>query len=688
MSQNQTYANSNAGYYVRVGEAIDPTHPVALISPVEFLFDSTIQGAYYGEIVQTASTLVFAEHRTSNLSTINSLIMEPTKAQTSMTVLNLASEISEPVIQRWTNTSTIVNGVFKAGNKNLNDEANAYYIQNGNLVTAQGQGDVQQITSIVNESTRFQNAGNLGLIYTGIDQRPSQSGVSIVNTTNSLTLHPSTIVFNNFSTSPNAVGRIGVEPDQPLALSLRHPLAPARNLLLTGSDTRIGQSTIVNQNGVTITDGSIGGTNYFTLTPSLLQQSQLGQAILNVGTDAFPNPAGFMAYATGSSRNISLLNNSTIIHGSTIFTPNKQDGPVLITDISTINVSTLTDSLSALPNMRLATNSTIINYANFPTPVTATVLNVSTINGTPIPPVISGGFLPAGAIIPWAPAVYTTTTPPTGYLFCDGAVYANGLYPALAALLGTTYGGDGVNNFGVPDMRFGRAIIGGAVNNQTIVIQNDPTDTFGRRINMANSNSITVQGVEYGTTNRAIYVKPVGISIYTGPGLRAGYHFQVLGGDGTRYNIVETMGSPFGNNANGPQYNLFLLDIPVTAADRAVIGVPSGGITAYPYAKPGTSYNDNVNLLPDARAGTKNEYLNYTQRAAEVGPIQYTVFRGGDRAIAGAAQYYGDPNTPFSAQYLNGLGQYIDFNNNTLRSPVGSSIPSAYSYAMGYIIKT
>jgi hypothetical protein len=611
--------------------------------------------------------------------------MEPTKAQTSMTVLNLASEISEPVIQRWTNTSTIVNGVFKAGNKNLNDEANAYYIQNGNLVTAQGQGDVQQITSIVNESTRFQNAGNLGLIYTGIDQRPSQSGVSIVNLTNSLTLHPSTIVFNNGST---IAGRIGVEPDQPTALSLRHPLAPARNLLLTGSDTRIGQSTIVNQNGVTITDGSISGTNFFTLTPSLLQQSQFGQAILNVGTDAFPNPAGFIANAQGSSRNISLLNNSTIIHGSTIFTPNKQDGPDLITDISTINVSTLTDSLSALPNMRLATNSTIINYANFPTAVTATALNVSTLNGAQIPPVITGGFLPAGALIPWAPAVYTTTTPPTGYLFCDGAVYANGLYPTLAALMGTTYGGTVGVSFAVPDMRYGKAIIGGAINNATFQVTNN-LPGGNRLINIANSTSVTVQGIEYGTTNRAFYIKPFGIYIYQGPGVRTGYSFTVNGGDGTFYNVIETMGAPFGNNNNGPQYNLFLLDIAMTAADIAAIGVtPGGGITVYPFGKPGTDYNSNPNFLPDGRAGANNQYLNYTQRAGEVGGIQYSIFKGGIGAPSGGSFAAGDPNVGFGVQYLNGLGQYVDFTNNTIRSPVGSSIPSAYSYAMGYIIKT
>lgn len=36
-------------------------------------------------------------------------------------------------------------------------------------------------------------------------------------------------------------------------------------------------------------------------------------------------------------------------------------------------------------------------------------------------------------------------------LLCDGATHAIASYPDLAALLGTTYGGDGITTFGVPD---------------------------------------------------------------------------------------------------------------------------------------------------------------------------------------------------------------------------------------------
>jgi microcystin-dependent protein len=43
--------------------------------------------------------------------------------------------------------------------------------------------------------------------------------------------------------------------------------------------------------------------------------------------------------------------------------------------------------------------------------------------------------------------------PPVGWLRCDGSLQSIANNNALFALLGTTYGGDGVNTFGVPDLR-------------------------------------------------------------------------------------------------------------------------------------------------------------------------------------------------------------------------------------------
>jgi microcystin-dependent protein len=48
---------------------------------------------------------------------------------------------------------------------------------------------------------------------------------------------------------------------------------------------------------------------------------------------------------------------------------------------------------------------------------------------------------------------------PVGWMFCDGQLLPISQYTALFSLLGTTYGGDGRSNFGLPDLR-GRVPVG------------------------------------------------------------------------------------------------------------------------------------------------------------------------------------------------------------------------------------
>lgn len=42
---------------------------------------------------------------------------------------------------------------------------------------------------------------------------------------------------------------------------------------------------------------------------------------------------------------------------------------------------------------------------------------------------------------------------PVNWHFCDGSTLAISQYEALFTLIGTTYGGDGISNFGIPDLR-------------------------------------------------------------------------------------------------------------------------------------------------------------------------------------------------------------------------------------------
>ncbi len=55
--------------------------------------------------------------------------------------------------------------------------------------------------------------------------------------------------------------------------------------------------------------------------------------------------------------------------------------------------------------------------------------------------------------------MFAGETPPPNWAICDGSLLPVGKYPALAALLNNTYGGDGQNAFGLPDLR-GRIPVG------------------------------------------------------------------------------------------------------------------------------------------------------------------------------------------------------------------------------------
>jgi microcystin-dependent protein len=62
---------------------------------------------------------------------------------------------------------------------------------------------------------------------------------------------------------------------------------------------------------------------------------------------------------------------------------------------------------------------------------------------------------PTGAV-----TAFAGSAAPAGWILCDGRSVSKDTYPALFAVIGTTFGGDGLPNFQVPDLR-GRDIIGG-----------------------------------------------------------------------------------------------------------------------------------------------------------------------------------------------------------------------------------
>ncbi len=97
------------------------------------------------------------------------------------------------------------------------------------------------------------------------------------------------------------------------------------------------------------------------------------------------------------------------------------------------------NSIGAPPGQKVHVfyDGTDMDYVDMPTPGSALDLHINT------------------TILPfWMQACSVQP-----YLIKDGSVYTSSIYPALAAMLGSTFGGNGVTTFGVPDER-ARARIG------------------------------------------------------------------------------------------------------------------------------------------------------------------------------------------------------------------------------------
>jgi len=92
------------------------------------------------------------------------------------------------------------------------------------------------------------------------------------------------------------------------------------------------------------------------------------------------------------------------------------------------------------------------NYA----PLSANVISQLTIQGTTDGTVATdvAPLIPAGSIIGWGGAAA-----PSGWLLCNGASISRNAYPALFAIIGTTFGNVDGNTFNVPDLQ-GRMLAG------------------------------------------------------------------------------------------------------------------------------------------------------------------------------------------------------------------------------------
>ena len=114
-----------------------------------------------------------------------------------------------------------------------------------------------------------------------------------------------------------------------------------------------------------------------------------------------------------------------------------------VTNVDSVGVITARTGIKIGPSAGVAATIFPDGSINTSGIVTATTFHGSGANLTGIV------ALPAGMIAPFA-----MTTPPTGWLECNGATISRSTYATLFAAIGTTYGaGDGSSTFVLPDLR-------------------------------------------------------------------------------------------------------------------------------------------------------------------------------------------------------------------------------------------
>jgi len=116
--------------------------------------------------------------------------------------------------------------------------------------------------------------------------------------------------------------------------------------------------------------------------------------------------------------------------------------------------------------------------------------------------------------------------PPRGWVFCNGQTVPIQQNSAMFALLGTMYGGDGQNTFGIPDLR-GRVVVGSQAQGPglTNVTQGERAGTNNTTVIANGTVSITLSLANLPAHNHPATLDPAGLtgqtSISVGTGTAA-----------------------------------------------------------------------------------------------------------------------------------------------------------------------
>jgi microcystin-dependent protein len=351
---------------------------------------------------------------------------------------------------------------------------------------------------------------------------------------------------------------------------------------------------------------------------------------------------------------------------------------------STISVSSITGNrltansvstttLAASGAVNVGTNLFVTNNANITNTLTATNVNLTSINGVPYSPVTAG--TPTGSLMMW-PGGNNTVGPinvPPGYLYCDGAMYAPSLYPALYNAIGNTWGGTPGVSFRVPDTR-GRAAFGSLVDSSIgSAFQYSPQVTF---------QSVTVSGLPVADTNNGWYVTATTSQVYIG------MQFNFAGTIGTRTIVKILSNNGIGDGWVTPFVIVWNNDgssktFPVYAASSQALLQTETSLTIGPFigrqpSDPGGTYN------LQAAMGTPGNGQAIDQTSAH--NHGYGLGGAGSPQLVNGNRS-GDPTQSFTTGNTNGLYSYtipggggVTVNNIMLNNPP--------NFGVFYYIKT
>lgn len=252
-------------------------------------------------------------------------------------------------------------------------------------------------------------------------------------------------------------------------------------------------------------------------------------------------------------------------------------------------------------NNNSQTGSRILN-CKFPTPTNQAVRNV-VVNDTFITTIEH--VIPVGTVLD-----YAGSTPPPGFLACDGSALSRSLYQALFDTLGEAWGeGDGVNTFNLPMLAgyFTRGI-----NNMNSGLSADPD--FASRVALFPGGATGDNVGSYQNTATRLPDNPFGTD-------DQGTHLHTLDPAGTHDHNIDPVGN-HAHNYSAPfsnQTNLEPLG-PSVAADEPEFGSTTGQSGAHTHnadpagdhthiANPAGIHSHTVTLGGDAESRPPNAYM-------------------------------------------------------------------------------